>query len=578
MRCSGVMVNFVFSQSLGGTRSGETKEGIPWWVVQGTQHYLKGEFQEALHCCQAAVREYPTSAWSYFGLGETLLALKQPWAALRAYGMGLRFELGSGKPGFGGWEPQGTVTGTGSQPLRVRLVGRCEELVECFLSSMEKALVRDERWGYWAVLSDFQELEKTLGDWVDEVPEIGRRMLEFKKLIVGQLLAPGMTQPEMGWMFFGVQMEIFRRLNKARLDPSLIAMIQQIDWEKRRFDKCYAEMLHYVQKNSRLGDEDWSAQVQKTVAGRLKADEFHHDLLHSAIGKFSLNNAASFMGSTVMRSRKKQLRGKLPGDELLRKDRAYHFMKVLGYQIPLNADRVLRLTEIEPQENVVIKPLSEANCQGAYMVKKGYEILDLARREQLQDWSALMASLQEDLREGRVEEDQWIVQELIYEDIEKNKPARDFKLYCFYGKVAYIWELSRFPDYQFCFWNANSERIEPGLMRDVKRFVGDGVTREQMELAASISAKIPTPFIRIDFLRGWQGFVFCEFALLPGPYAGIEDWLNRALGDFFLDAEARLMEDLLAGKQFEEYWRFRKDLGLEDGRSLGLELNAPRQY
>ncbi|MGM0457582.1 MAG: ATP-grasp fold amidoligase family protein, partial [Cyanobacteriota bacterium] len=195
-----------------------------------------------------------------------------------------------------------------------------------------------------------------------------------------------------------------------------------------------------------------------------------------------------------------------------------------------------------------------------YMVKQADDILDLGRRKPLQDWTELEAGLREDLEKGTVTEDKWIVQELIYEDAERTQPARDLKFYCFYGEVALILEICRFPEKQFCWWNAKLEQIETGLYED-KRFTGAGVTPEQIKFAASMSAKIPTPFIRIDFLKGWQGLVFCEFAaLFPGEYHGLTDSIDTWLGNCFLDAEGRLMEDLLKGKRFEEYWRVREGL------------------
>lgn len=553
----------LFSQSRTGARQEEN--GIPVEVIRGTQHSLKGEIDEALRWYQAAVRQHPTSPWSYFGLAETLLAFKQSHAALRAYGKALQFEQGLARTG----EIQGTrkTEGGGSEGLRLRLVGRCTELVESLLRSTEIRLNQEDRALHWMAFSDVENLERSLLDVVHVVPEIGRSVLGLKRQILEKLFAPGMAEPDMARMLFAVEKKIFDGLNKVLLDPSLLDKIERIDWEKRRFDKYYAEILDYVPKYVQSleilkhnHNSDWSEQVKKTVVGRLKPDDFNPFLLNSCNGKFPLSNVGSFVGSTVIRERKKQLRGRLPGDELLRKDRAYRFVKSLGCRIPFQGDRVLSLAEIEPQEEVVIKPLSEANCRGTYMVKKGYKILNLARREPVQDWPGLMASLQEDLRQGTVEADQWIVQELIYEDREKTRPARDLRFFCFYGRVGMIWETFLFPEKRFCSWNAHSELIEPGVLQDRTRFLGEGVTREQVEFAASMSAKIPIPFIRIDFLKGWQGLVFCEFALLPGPYRGIKDWLNRALGDYFLDAEGRLMEDLLEGKRFEEYWRFRGEL------------------
>src|SRR5699024_12457653 len=67
------------------------------------------------------------------------------------------------------------------------------------------------------------------------------------------------------------------------------------------------------------------------------------------------------------------------------------------------------------------------------------------------------------------------------------------------------------------------------------------------------SSEIPVPFLRIDFLRGEDGLIFGEFTPKPGNYDEFDERTDQLLGDYFLDAEARLVDDLLNGKQFGAY-------------------------
>lgn len=114
-------------------------------------------------------------------------------------------------------------------------------------------------------------------------------------------------------------------------------------------------------------------------------------------------------------------------------------------------------------------------------------------------------------------------------------------------------EICRFPERKYCWWNGNLDTIETGRY-EKQQFSGEGITREQINFVESLSDKIPSAFIRIDFLKSWQGLVFCEFApTFPGGYHEFKDSIDQWLGTCFLDAEGRLMKDLLRGKQFEEF-------------------------
>src|SRR5699024_340527 len=131
-------------------------------------------------------------------------------------------------------------------------------------------------------------------------------------------------------------------------------------------------------------------------------------------------------------------------------------------------------------------------------------------------------------------------------------PARDIKFYCFYGKVGLILEITRFPERNHCWWTVTGERVRTGKY-DEDLFKGEGVSWEEIDLARNISLKIPAPFIRIDFLRSEKGLIFGEFAPKPGNYDEFDELTDKWMGDYFLEAQGRLMNDLLKGKVFQEY-------------------------
>src|SRR5699024_9326273 len=134
-----------------------------------------------------------------------------------------------------------------------------------------------------------------------------------------------------------------------------------------------------------------------------------------------------------------------------------------------------------------------------------------------------------------VSSDEWMLEELIYEDAVERTPARDVKFYCFYGKVGVILEIIRYPEIRHCWWTADGERIPVGKY-DESLFSGMGVTDEELDTAASISSEIPAPFIRIDFLRGEDGLVFGEFTPKPGNYDEFDKDMDQQLGDLFIEA------------------------------------------
>ena len=160
-----------------------------------------------------------------------------------------------------------------------------------------------------------------------------------------------------------------------------------------------------------------------------------------------------------------------------------------------------------------------------------------------------------DLATGWVAENNWLAEELVVEDFEKKIPARDLKFYSFYGKVGLILEITRYPELRQCWWTRDGKRIRTGKYEE-QLFKGDGVTEEEIAFIEQLSKKIPAPFVRIDFLKSEEGLIFGEFTAKPGNYDYFNEQIDRQLGDYYLEAEINLTNDLFSNKQFNEFNQF----------------------
>ena len=191
------------------------------------------------------------------------------------------------------------------------------------------------------------------------------------------------------------------------------------------------------------------------------------------------------------------------------------------------------------------------------MVFAENRIFDLRKRKWLNSWCRMIAAMRDRLNEGVIGKDHWSVEELILEDVKEERAGRDLKFYCFYGRVELVIEIRRLDNrVVYCEWDGEGNRVFSGKY-DHRRFEGVGVNREQLELAKSMSAKVPAPFMRIDFIKSEDapvGMTFGEFTPRPGDFHKFSDETDRRLGDAFLDADARLLNDLVRhGKGFPEF-------------------------
>ncbi|MFD1064445.1 ATP-grasp fold amidoligase family protein [Oceanobacillus locisalsi] len=265
-----------------------------------------------------------------------------------------------------------------------------------------------------------------------------------------------------------------------------------------------------------------------------------------------LSEVASYRACMNMRVRQYQLAGSLPEYTLDDKPSAYRFIQKLGMRTPHSPEEIYTIDTLPEKENIVIKPADGAGGRGVYIVYGSSDIISVKTGEALSNWSLLKHRMEKDLLENKVAQDAWRIEELILEDTDTDQKVsgRDVKFYCFYGKVGVILEIIRTPEIKYCWWDGQGERIQTGKYDD-KAFHGKGVSQEEIDMAEQISSQIPSPFMRIDFLRSEDGLIFGEFTPKPGNYEAFNDKIDTYLGNLFIEAQAKLDKDLLQGKQFE---------------------------
>lgn len=338
---------------------------------------------------------------------------------------------------------------------------------------------------------------------------------------------------------------------KAKREGAIIKYLDDIVSKKSKRNKEYFTALRYAARLYQKENTEKKREVFSKILSGLSIEEIPEFIIRNT-GLVPLDEKASFRAFLTMRSMMRGVNGFIPELELSEKTKAVAFCNQFGIDKPWREENYYKASELPKKENIVIKPVRGAGSRGVYLVFRHDNIFDLESSETLNCWDALKTSITNKLDTGSVKNDQWIVEELVYENRKRNQPARDLKFFCFYGKVALILEITRFPEKRYCWWTSNGEMIQTGKY-DKSLFEGEGVSKGQIELAASISSEIPAPFIRIDFLKGEEGMVFGEFTPRPGNYDMFDKKTDQMLGKYFLEAECRLVSDLLNGKQFTKY-------------------------
>ncbi|MGN8646370.1 ATP-grasp fold amidoligase family protein [Gracilibacillus sp. HCP3S3_G5_1] len=356
-----------------------------------------------------------------------------------------------------------------------------------------------------------------------------------------------------------IEKNMIYKMKKAKEKGEVVQYLEDLVKKRKEVDQLYKRAFKYIAMIYRHDSTETRSEVYNKALEVLKIEELPHSIVKDS-DPLPLKQAASFSASLTMRSRKSQLmKNTLPEWQLNDKTDAYKFIDSINITRPWRTEDSYQLENVPFYENSVIKPTQGAASRGVYFIYSEERIWDVKREKALSSWDELKESMRLDLKDKWVAKDSWFVEELLSEDSEMKQPARDLKFYCFYGKVGLILEIVRNPELKYCWLLPDGTRINTGKYND-KLFEGEGATGEQLDLVSTISSKIPAPFMRIDFLKAEKGLVFCEFTPRPGNYTEFNESVDQLLGDMFLEAEERLSDDLLAGKQFNEYHEYLKNI------------------
>lgn len=218
---------------------------------------------------------------------------------------------------------------------------------------------------------------------------------------------------------------------------------------------------------------------------------------------------------------------------------------ILSSDLYPDVDSVLQKLTVSTAPQVV-KPLAGWSSLGVFIVFSRDDVFDLGRYQKVNSLEIFQSRLRE------VDTPGWIVEPYCASVNDPRCPAHDLKFYSFYGEIGLVLEVRRHPDIRFCWWSADGKNIGKAKHNQVL-FQGDGFAVEEMEWAKRLSAEIPAPFMRIDFLKSGQGAFFGEFTPRPGEFDRFYYEIDASLGKLYLEAEARLLKDLLEGKSFKGF-------------------------
>lgn len=356
--------------------------------------------------------------------------------------------------------------------------------------------------------------------------------------------------------------EVYKYIRNMKNEGELVRYLEQFIDEKTKEQKNYQEALTYAARLYMNDEEAYKNVLYEKILSGLAIEEIPEFMIRAGLSDQSipLRQASSFRASLNMRMRQKQLEDSLPEWKLDDKRTAYQFAEKFGVRIPAADENHYTIDTLPEREGIAVKPTDGAGARGVYLVHQMDDIFDVRNSIKLTSWDKLKQQMQQDIASHAVETDDWMIEEIVYEKKLEKTPARDVKFYCFYGKVGLILEIIRYPEIRQCWWTASGKRISTGKY-DENLFTGNGVTDDELQMAEEMSKQIPAPFIRIDFLRGEDGLVFGEFTPKPGNYDEFDEATDKWLGDYFLEAQGRLTNDLLNGKQFETYKAFVNQLG-----------------
>ena len=361
------------------------------------------------------------------------------------------------------------------------------------------------------------------------------------------------------------QRERLRRALEHDDPDEALQAVKALTAQRRRLDEQFLQQADTYRTMilRKKGDERYKGALKELFRFH-RVDEFDRPQ-YADISKFRfpLQQAESLRLQYAIRRRKKQI-GHVPDRYLVvSKQAGEDFARMCGIACP-ETTYDLSLDQIPRKDRIVIKPMQGNGSKCVFVVNAPDDIWSVERHERLSSWEEMAADIRSDLDKGRIAEDRFEVQEAIYSNRATKEPVHDLKFYAFYGEIAAVGEIVRMPHKYTWWWTGEGEAIKTKdvIPDDAKSY---GFTTEMLETARRLSLKIPAPFMRLDFLRAEDGIYFDEFCTFSGGSGatmlewGYPQW-DRRYGNAYLKAEMRIINDLLAGKRFDEINEFNRKM------------------
>lgn len=206
--------------------------------------------------------------------------------------------------------------------------------------------------------------------------------------------------------------------------------------------------------------------------------------------------------------------------------------------------------DVELEPNSIIKPTVGESSRGVFFVRPDLNLVSLKTRNV---YATFAEAAEEYQRWSSASHDpHWIGERAILD--ESGEPARDIKVFMFYGEVGLFVEIFRGgSNILTATYDETGRRVNYRDTDDPHR--DEAIPEGVVEFATRLSLASPVPFLRVDFLVGADGPVLGEITPHPGGiYVGdANDEADRRHGQMFLEADARLTIDHLNGKSFSTY-------------------------
>lgn len=228
------------------------------------------------------------------------------------------------------------------------------------------------------------------------------------------------------------------------------------------------------------------------------------------------------------------------------------FASALGVPTPQTILDSVPFAEIAVRPNTVIKPVEGSSSRGVFLIGSDLKATSVYSGKAYDSFHQGVA--QEFSQKALAKKRRWIVETMVGT---YDAPAKDLKVFAFYGEPVLVEEIHRNAGDNsrnlFCFYLPDGTKIN--VDRNRKMFDGQGFPAAILEYATLISKNIPAPFARVDFLCSGDDVVLGEITPHPGgTYHGqLFERIDKMLGEKFIEAEGRLMADLLRGKDFSLY-------------------------